>query len=312
MRSTELSDLPLLAELTMTRRLARQWLVISVTGFLLASLLFSAIFAAITGRAEFRFGVDAAAGFDIVDMALAFVAFVFLTLAPIPIHEWLHGVAMTRYGGKPRYGVGLSNYVLPYAYATTDSTFTRNQFVVIALTPLVVISLVGIAAMAVVPTPWLIVPLAVNAGGAVGDCWMAAMLLGYPSTVRVEDCTTGLRIYGATRAGDTVDTERDSVSTPATFVRTAVVNFALTFGVLVVAAFAAPLLLAAVGVESLVLGFAEGPWYLLRYGMAPTGEFSATFGLFGILTLSVVLGVLAALGRIVVDGRRSARPPRAT
>lgn len=305
------SDRAPLAELTVTRKLALQWFAVAIAGFLLSGALFGAVFAAVTGHTEFQFGVDAASlRSGIVSLVAAVVAFAVLTLVPVPVHEWLHGVVMDHYGGTPRYGVGLSHYVFPYAHATTEATFTRNQFVVVALTPLVVVSLVGIAVMALVPTPWLIVPLAANAGGAVGDCWMAATLLGYPSTVRVEDRTTGIRIYGAPEVGRSATTAR--VRTPVAFVRTAVFGFTLSTSALVVAVFTAPLLLVAVGVESLILGFAEGPWFLLRYQLLPTGEFSAAFGLFGIVVLSVVVGTVAALVRTAVDGRRSARPPRAT
>jgi hypothetical protein len=51
---------------------------------------------------------------------------------------------------------------------------TRNQFIVILLTPLVVMTAVGVPLMLVFEWGWLVVPLAANAAGAnrrpVDDC----------------------------------------------------------------------------------------------------------------------------------------------
>jgi len=111
-------------------------------------------------------------------------------------HELCHGLAIKAFGGQPSYGMGVAYFVFPYAFATTETRFTRNQFLVIALAPLVVLTLIGVPVMILFEWPWLAVPLALNAGGAVGDVWMALILLSYPSEVTVLDSTTGLEVYG--------------------------------------------------------------------------------------------------------------------
>ena len=84
-------------------------------------------------------------------------------------HEWLHGLAIRYYGGEAKYGVGVAHFILPYAYATTDHEFTRNQFIVVLLTPMVLMTTVGIPLILVFEWGWLIVPLAANAAGAIAD-----------------------------------------------------------------------------------------------------------------------------------------------
>jgi hypothetical protein len=105
---------------------------------------------------------------------------------------------MLLYGGKPRYGAGIAHYILPYLYTTTKTRFLRNQFIAIAIAPLVVISLVGICLMAALPSiaHWIFIPLVLNASGAVGDLWVIRNVLRYPKHVLLEDRKTGLIIYG--------------------------------------------------------------------------------------------------------------------
>jgi len=111
-------------------------------------------------------------------------------------HEALHGLAIRLYGHKPRFGIALSKGVM---YATTDNAlFPRNQFVVIALAPLVVMTLVGMALMIVVPDTlgyFVGLIVALNAAGAIGDLWMAAAVMRYPADALVRDEADSIRIY---------------------------------------------------------------------------------------------------------------------
>lgn len=72
-------------------------------------------------------------------------------------------------GGTPRYGLGIVYAAFPYAFAATDTRFTRDQFLVVTLAPLILLTLLGVPTMVLFEWPWLAVPLALNAGGAVGD-----------------------------------------------------------------------------------------------------------------------------------------------
>lgn len=182
-----------------------------------------------------------------------------LGTAIVVSHEWLHGLAIRYYGSEVRYGVGVAHFVLPYTYATTDHEFTRDQFVVVLLTPLVATTAVGVQAMLALEWGCLIVPLAANAAGAVTDLWMAMTLFSYPASVRTEDHENGVRILG---------TECDR---PPSLSVTALVWDALSeaavaaVGLLAVLAVTRPFVLSALGVESFTVGTPDTVTFLYTF-----------------------------------------------
>jgi hypothetical protein len=111
-------------------------------------------------------------------------------------HEALHGLAIRLYGHKPRFGIALNKGVM---YATTDNAvFPRNQFIAIALAPLVVMTLVGMIVMILVPDTlghYVGLIVALNAAGAIGDLWMAAVVMRYSPDTLVRDEADSIRIY---------------------------------------------------------------------------------------------------------------------
>ncbi len=118
-------------------------------------------------------------------------------LLAMGLHELTHGLTMQLFGAKPKYGILLKGLML---YATSPGyAYPRNNFIVIALAPLVVISTLVIIGMWLLQgTLW--VPLLAlcgifNASGAVGDMWMTMIVLRYPATAYVMDERDGLRIF---------------------------------------------------------------------------------------------------------------------
>lgn len=152
-----------------------------------------------------------------------------------------------------QYGLGVVYFVFPYAFATTNARFTRNQFLAIALTPLIVLTAIGVPLLLLFDWPWLSVPLAINASGTVGDIWIALTLLSYRSDMTVVDNKTGLEVYGLTEL-------EGWETTPAMVgwelvVGTAgrVLLLAIGIGVLIRA------LLVAIGLDSVTIGVSESP-----------------------------------------------------
>ena len=169
-----------LADLELTRGLTIQMTAIGTLGMIVGWAVFSTLYQIATGHvAQFQF---APVGVGWWTDALNVVIIVILGTAFIVPHEWLHGLAIRYYGGEARYGVGIAHFILPYAYATTDHEFSRNQFIVVLLTPLVVLTFLGVPLMIVFEWGWLIVPLTLNAAGAIADLWMTLMVLSYPPT----------------------------------------------------------------------------------------------------------------------------------
>lgn len=285
-----------LADLELSRGLTIQMTAVGTLGFVVSLAVFSAVFQAGTGRAAtFAFAPAGVGWWNDALNVLVIAALATVVLAP---HEWLHGLAFRYYGGTPSYGVGVAHFILPYAYATSPERFTRNQFLVILLTPLAVMTAVGVPAMLLLGWGWLALPLAANAGGAVADVWMALTLLGYPAHVGVEDHAKGVRIVG--RAGDRVSSL--SVTTLAwdALAGAAVAAFGLFLGLGV----GGPILLSSLGVESLTVGREGTITYLFSFVNTPD-EISLGVGP-GILVLGALLGLCYAFVR---SYRRRGQPP---
>ena len=115
----------------------------------------------------------------------------------IMLHELTHGLALRAYGARPKYGV-MWNEMMFYATAA-GYAFRRNVYLVIALAPLVGLTLVGMALL-MLPLPgwlvWIVVfCTALNVGSAIGDMWLVRVALGYPPAAYVVDEKDGLRVF---------------------------------------------------------------------------------------------------------------------
>lgn len=111
------------------------------------------------------------------------------------LHELVHGFFFWHFTGeRPRFGVGPLHF---YA-AAPDWYLPRNQFVVVALAPLLILSLAGFILLALLPIAWLpalLLALIVNASGAVGDLYVVARLLPAPRRALVQDTGSTMAVY---------------------------------------------------------------------------------------------------------------------
>jgi hypothetical protein len=129
---------------------------------------------------------------------LVFVGLIIANLAAyvlvLPVHEALHAAAILALGGSPRFGLRL-----PLAlYCTAPGQlFTRNGYLVVAGAPLVVITAVGIVATIFAPTgaAFVILGLAGNVSGAVGDLVTMRRLRRLPHAAVLADTETGYIAY---------------------------------------------------------------------------------------------------------------------
>lgn len=119
-----------------------------------------------------------------------------ITLSILPLHEWVHGLAIGWYGHPARYGIKPLQGVL---YATSDGAlFWRDQYIGVALAPLIVISLVAILLSLFLPAGialWFMFAAALNATGAVGDLWMWWAVRRFPPHALVRDEADGMRVF---------------------------------------------------------------------------------------------------------------------
>lgn len=283
-----------LATFRLTRSVALQWLVVSAVGFFGFAYVFGHVLASIRGTSLEPIVIAPSSPPTVLGGLVVSLGLLVCVVVP---HELLHGVFMARYGDAPSYGIGLSYFVLPYAYAeTSGAIYTRNQLLVALLAPFAVITTLGLAAMVVVPSPLLIVPLAANAAGSIGDLWMAGVLCQYPANVRVGDPPSGVQgfgIYGA---------DEGSLSRLA---GTPLLSRFLAGSVGTLAAVAAYVLLAvllslAFGSGDVVLGDPDGGWLLFRHDRRPGGTAFLEIGdraLFGVAALGGLGWTLVATVR---------------
>ena len=112
-------------------------------------------------------------------------------------HELIHGLVMRRFGARPKYGIlwkGLMFYATSPGYA-----YHRNNYIVIALAPFVVISILSVLGMWLLQgTVWvalLSIIGIINASGAIGDLWISMIVLRYPTTAYIIDERDGIRVF---------------------------------------------------------------------------------------------------------------------
>ena len=113
----------------------------------------------------------------------------------IVLHELVHGAffwVFTR--EQPKFG-----FSLLYAYATAPGWhFSNSYYWLIGLSPLVLLTLLGLALVPVVPHDLLYLLLFgifTNASGAIGDIYIVTRVALEPAGAMVEDRGTGFRVH---------------------------------------------------------------------------------------------------------------------
>lgn len=272
-----------LRELTPSRRVVVYWTVLGTVLTLLATLALGLVYALGTGQTDVGFQLDD--GSTTID---GVVATLLLVVVILGLHEGIHAAAIRYFGGDVSAGLGVARFVLPYAYVTTSQRLSRNQYVLVAFAPFVLITVIGVPLMIVLDAPLLILPLALNAGGAIGDLWMTGILLRYPAHVVVEDSATGVTIYG--RRGDEVP----ATSEPGLLKRV-IVGTVGGFGLLVLVGIATPVVLGALGVDAFTIGIPDSPWSIYSLE-GSASEFGMNVNFVGLAATSVFVGCLYAVG----------------
>lgn len=112
----------------------------------------------------------------------------------LPLHEAVHGLVIALLGGIPYFGAKLP---LALFCGAKNQLFRRNQYLMVALAPLVVISLTAIMLTLLAPVAASYVFLATvgNFSGAAGDVWTTARVLRLPPGVLIEDTADGYQVW---------------------------------------------------------------------------------------------------------------------
>jgi hypothetical protein len=115
------------------------------------------------------------------------------------LHEGIHGLGFWL-ATRTRPVFGMRN--LYFFAAAPDWYIPRNSYLLIGLAPLLVISALCIFMMAVIPREFIsafLILAVMNASGAVGDLWVAVLLLRQPADALANDRGDEIRIYAPHR-----------------------------------------------------------------------------------------------------------------
>ncbi|MBC2698556.1 MAG: DUF3267 domain-containing protein [ANME-2 cluster archaeon] len=266
-----------IGKLEMTKEVVVTLIGMGTLALFAFGFFFTSLYTLFTGNVGFNF----TSGTILISVALF--------VGTMVLHELIHGAFMSKYGGKPIYGAGIAYFILPYFYATSKTVFPRNQYIVIAIAPLVVISLVVIGIMAAFPSiaHWMFIPFIINASGAVGDMWVTRNVLRYPKHVILEDRKTGLIIYGK-------ETDKPINISTTGFVSRFSKVFILCFFAVGCLMGIAPIPLSILGVESLTIGPTNSIFTIFEYHSIGEGFGFHLYPL-SILAVSVILGLVYAI-----------------
>ena len=139
---------------------------------------------------------------DISYLRLVILALL-IAVVTVPVHEAIHGLLFKIFGGKVKFGHSWrGGGILGPSFWTSSlgTLFTRNQMILIGLGPQI-LSLLVLGLLAVTNSPPLVGNAllnlaALNSAGGCMDIYIALRLSKYPSTCKVEDTKTGVKIYG--------------------------------------------------------------------------------------------------------------------
>ncbi|MHB8597260.1 MAG: DUF3267 domain-containing protein [Ktedonobacteraceae bacterium] len=119
----------------------------------------------------------------------------------LPVHEAIHGLAFLLWGGKPYFGAKL-----PFALycGAKQQLFRRNQYLVVGLAPLVILTLAAIVLTLALPglASYVLFGTLGNFSGAAGDVWVAQRLWKQPSHILVEDTQDGYTAWEIAESPD--------------------------------------------------------------------------------------------------------------
>lgn len=109
-------------------------------------------------------------------------------------HEIIHGIFIKKYSGiKAKYGF---NGV--YAYAGSEAVFNKKQYIIIALSPLIIWGLILVILNIIVPKEWfwfIYLIQITNISGAAGDLYILMIIRKLSYDILIQDSGLSMKVY---------------------------------------------------------------------------------------------------------------------
>jgi hypothetical protein len=132
--------------------------------------------------------------FPLIDFTMSATFLMWLVAAIISVvilHEGVHGLVAVLFGQRPLFGLKL-----PLVYVTFTGKIPRNQFIMVALAPLIILNVVFGTLFAMNSLKvFSFFCLIINTLGSVGDMWMTFKLLPHEGGTLVQDTKTGIEVW---------------------------------------------------------------------------------------------------------------------
>jgi len=119
---------------------------------------------------------------------------VFLYIIYIIMHEAIHGYFMKRFSGEKAY-FGHARFC---AYAGSDAYFNKKHYIIISLSPVVILGIILFIINAIVPQSYFWVIYFVQIGnltGAVGDFYVTYLMSKMPDDTLTQDTGVSMTMY---------------------------------------------------------------------------------------------------------------------
>jgi hypothetical protein len=129
------------------------------------------------------------------NLLIGLAVLVAVMVVTLVLHELVHGLFFWFFSRhRPEFGIGPG-----YAFAAMpDWFFPKMQYLVIGLSPLVLLTTLGLAASMFVPLAWLaglLAGMTINAGGAIGDIYICLRIAFDAPELWIKDTGDGFQLY---------------------------------------------------------------------------------------------------------------------
>ena len=133
---------------------------------------------------------------ELRDLTVKLAATLALCALNAALHETVHGVCMKIFCGKCRLKIGAKPF---YVYVTSNAFFSKRDYNLIAVAPILIIGISCAVLCRLVPPEWFLAIytiLSINVAGAAGDIYVFSILSRMPKDILINDTGVSIMVYG--------------------------------------------------------------------------------------------------------------------